>query len=145
MIIIKRKITGVGSLEGLERDTVVLNREDRRRYRQRIRTTKGIEIGIALPTGTLMQDGDVLYLDNDRYIVVEAEKEDMIVIFPENTIRSAMVAYEIGNRHLPISLKGGNIVTPHDRFIEEFLRKESINYERRREAFEPGRRGDHHG
>ncbi|GBE33606.1 urease accessory protein UreE [bacterium BMS3Bbin06] len=69
----------------------------------------------------------------------------MIVIFPENTMRSAMIAYEIGNRHLPISLEGSNIVTPYDRFIEEFLRMESINYERRREAFEPMRRGDHHG
>lgn len=56
-----------------------------------------------------------------------------------------MIAYEIGNRHLPISLEGSNIVTPYDRFIEEFLRMESINYERRREAFEPMRRGDHHG
>ena len=59
MIIIKRKITGVGSLEGLERDTVVLNWEDRRRSRQRIRTTKGVELGIALHTGTVMQDGDL--------------------------------------------------------------------------------------
>ncbi len=145
MIIIKQKITEVGSLEGLERDTVVLKWEDRRRSRQRVRTTKDVELGIALPTGTVLQAGDLLHLDNVRYIVVEAEAEDVIVIFPEDMTRSAMVAYEIGNRHLPISLKGSNIVTPYDRFIEEFLKKESIGYECRREIFEPLRRGGHHG
>ncbi len=145
MLIVRSKVREVKDLRGLERDTVVLNWEDRRRPRQRVRTTKGVELGIALPTGTVMQEGDVLYLNESRYIVVEAEKEDVIVIFPENLSQSALVAYEIGNRHLPICLCKGTIITPYNRLIEEFLKKESIKYECRKETFEPLRRGNHHG
>ena len=145
MLIIRNKVADKKDLKGLERDTLVLNWQDRRRSRQRVRTTKGVELGIPLPTGTVMQEGDLLYRDKRCYIVVEAEKEDVIVIYPADMTQGALVAYEIGNRHHPISLSRERIITPYSRLMEEFLKRESIRYECRKEVFEPLRRGGHHG
>ncbi len=145
MLIIRNKIADKKELKGLERDTLVLNWQERRRSRQRVRTTKGVELGIALPTGTVIQEGDLLYMDERCYIVVEAEKEEVIVIYAEDQTEGALVAYEIGNRHQSISLSRERIITPYSRLMEEFLKRESIRYECRKEVFEPLRRGGHHG
>ncbi|HDH52966.1 MAG TPA: hypothetical protein ENH24_00585 [Nitrospirae bacterium] len=73
-----------------------------------------------------MQDGDILYLDDSRYIIVEAAKDDVIVIYPEDMTEAAFVAYEISNRHLPVSINRNGITTPYNRLLEGLLKKESI-------------------
>ncbi len=146
MILIEQKIMEAKSLDGLEKDTVVLNWEDRNRSRLRLTTAKGIEIGIALPTGTGMQDGDILYLDDSRYIVVEAAKDDVIVIYPEDMTGAAFAAYEIGNRHLPVSInRDGIMMTPYNRLLEDLLKKESVRYKCTRDVFEPIKKAHSHG
>jgi urease accessory protein len=145
MILIDHKKTDINNLAGLERDSVVLNWEDRRKSRQRLRTTKGIEIAVALPTGTILYNGDILYMNNNSYIIVEAAEEDVIVIYPDDMTKGAVIAYEIGNRHLPISINGDSIMTPYNHVLEEYLKKEAIQYGHKRDVFEPVKRGHSHG
>lgn len=146
MILIERmiKITDLQPLDGLERDTIVLGWEERRKPRQRLTTKKGSEIALALPTGTILKDGDILYLDDRCYVTVEEAKEDVIVISPEDLEEGAAIAYEIGNRHLPVSIGKENIVTPQNPQMEEFLKKTAIRYQLRKESFEPTRKGHSH-
>jgi urease accessory protein len=140
----KKKIADLHHLDGLERDTIVLGWEERRKPRQRLMTERGTEIALALSTGTILRDGDILYLDDHCYITVEAAKEDVIMIYPEDMGEGATIAYEIGNRHLPISIGKGNIVTPQNPQMEEFLKKTAIRYQLRKESFEPTRKGHPH-
>lgn len=146
MILIEQKIkiTDLHPLDGLERDTIVLGWEERRKPRQRLTTKKGTEIALALPTGTILKDGDILYIDDHCYITVEEAKEDVIVISPEDMEEGAAIAYEIGNRHLPISIEKETIVTPQNLQMEEFLGKRAIRYQLRKESFEPTRKGHSH-
>jgi urease accessory protein len=146
MILIEQKIklTDLHPLDGLERDTIVLGWEERRKSRQRLTTERGSEITLALPTGTILKDGDVLYIDDRCYLTVEEAKEDVIVISPEDMAEGAAIAYEIGNRHLPISIENGTIVTPQNLQMEEFLKKRAIRYQLRKESFEPTRKGHSH-
>ncbi|MGA2517942.1 MAG: urease accessory protein UreE [Thermodesulfobacteriota bacterium] len=146
MILIEQKIklTDLHPLDGLERDTIVLGWEERRKPRQRLTTKKGSEIALALPTGTILKDGDILYLDDRCYVTVEEAKEDVIVISPEDMAEGAAIAYEIGNRHLPISIENGTIATPQNLQMEEFLKKTAIRYQLRKESFEPTRKGHSH-
>jgi len=140
----KIKIADLHHLDGLERDTIVLGWEERRKPRQRLMTERGTEIALAFSTGTILRDGDILYLDDHCYIAVEAAKEDVIVIYPQDMGEGAAIAYEIGNRHLPISIGKGNIVTPQNPQMEEFLKKTAIRYQLRKESFEPTRKGHPH-
>ena len=146
MILIEQKIkiTDFHHLDGLERDTIVLGWEERRKSRQRLISERGSEIVLALPTGTILKDGDILHLDDRCYVTVEEAKEDVIVISPEDMAEGAAIAYEIGNRHLPISIENGTIVTPQNLQMEEFLKKRAIRYQLRRESFEPTRKGHSH-
>jgi urease accessory protein UreE len=75
---------------------------------------------------------------------VEEAKEDVIVISPEDMAEGAAIAYEIGNRHLPISIENGTIATPQNLQMEEFLKKTAIRYQLRKESFEPTRKGHSH-
>jgi len=145
MLLIEHKITDSDNLAGLERDSVVLNWEERRKSRQRLKTTKGIEIAIALPTGTILYNGDILYINNNSYISVEAAEEDVLVIYSGGMTRGAVIAYEIGNRHLPISINGDTIITPYNHVFEEYLKRESIQYKCKKGIFEPIKRGHAHG
>ena len=146
MKLIERKInvTNGVHLDGLERDAIVLGWEERRRTRQRLTTKKGTEIALALSTGTILTDGDILYMDDRCYIAVEAAKEDVIVIYPEDVEEGAVIAYELGNRHLPVSIGKENIVTLQNPQIEEFLRKTAIRHQLQKESFEPTRKGHSH-
>jgi urease accessory protein len=147
MLVIEKKKADVNpqDLLHLEKDTLILSREDRRRGRRRVRTQKGIEIALALPTGTILKDGDILHVDDRSYIAVEAVKEEVIVIHPGNVTDCALIAYEIGNRHLPISVREGIILTPRDGLLEEFLKRSGTNYKCAEEIFEPTPKAHAHG
>ena len=140
----KIKIADLHHLDGLEKDIIVLGWEERRKPRQRLMSKRGSEIALALSTGTILRDGDILYIDDRCYIVVQAAKEEVIVIYPEDMEEGAVIAYELGNRHLPVSIGKENIVTPQNPQMEEFLRKGAIRHLLRKESFEPTRKGHSH-
>ena len=147
MLVIENKKADINpqDLLHLQKDTLILGREDRGRGRQRVRTQKGIEIALAFPTGTVLKDGDILHVDERSYIAIEAAKEEVLVIYPINITDCAEIAYEIGNRHLPISVKEGKILTPRDGLLEEFLKRNGISYQLTEEIFEPTPRTHTHG
>jgi urease accessory protein len=145
MILIEETIREATIPADAERDTVVMGWEERRRARQRLHTVKGREIAIALPTGTVLTDGDILYVDETFYVSVEAEKEDVLVVPLADATSSAALAYELGNRHLPVSIGHGLLATPYDRLIDEMLAESGLRYERRKEPFEAVRVLHHHG
>ncbi len=60
------------ALAGKARDTLRLTWEERRWTRKKVVTTAGREIALALPTGTVLEPGDVLAVEEDWYLVVEA-------------------------------------------------------------------------
>jgi urease accessory protein UreE len=68
-------------------DTVALTWEER----QRLQTTQGQELALALPTGTRLQAGDLLPAV-DACIEVALAPEDVILITPQNLQEAAFVA-----------------------------------------------------
>jgi len=129
---------------GSEEDTVAMGWQDRRSTRRRIETRKGREIAIALPTGTVLMDGDVLYIGDGFHILVEAEEEEVLVSILDDPTISAFLAYELGNRHLPVAIGHDRLATPYDRLVEDLFSRSGTKYERRIERFEPARVKDHH-
>lgn len=144
-IIVERKPDPAADLAGLRREVAVLDWEERRKSRQRLTTRSGLEIALALPTGSILEDGEIVYRDGERYVAIEAASEDVLCIYPESRQQSALAAYEIGNRHMPISISRGVLSTMLDPLLESHFKKNGIRCERRRVPFEPIRKNHSHG
>jgi len=145
MILIETKPEGPVNTEGLVRDVVVMNWEERRKSRQRLTTAGGIQIALGLPTGSTLEDGEILYMDEERYIIVQAAKEDVLCVFPGDPAEFACTAYEIGNRHLPIAICLHSVMTIFDELLESKFKKVGLRCERGHMPFEPIQRGHAHG
>ncbi|MGD0231436.1 MAG: hypothetical protein ABSC19_13935 [Syntrophorhabdales bacterium] len=145
MIIIEEVLRNVTVPAGSEPDRIIMGWEERRRTRQRVRSLKGREFAIALATGTVLNDGDILYVGQDFHVAVEAEEEDVLVLPFGDASLAALAAYELGNRHLPVSIGHDRLTTPYDRLVEALLASVGITCHRRKERFEPARMSHHHG
>src|SRR2546425_3415927 len=89
-------------LRALERDRLVLSAEERRWTRRRVKTEKGRELLLALPTGSVLEPGHVLYAGPDYYVVIEAAAEAVLAISPRSRDEMVRVAFEVGNRHFTV-------------------------------------------
>ena len=145
MIVIDTIVDSSAVPSGLEKDRLIMDWQERRRSRQRVRTVGGLEFAIALPTGTILREGDLLCVDGGPCVVVEAAEEEVLSISLRQARAGALIAYELGNRHLPVSIQEDRITTPYDHLIEELLGRLAMPYERRKEKFEPITAVRHHG
>ena len=88
--------------QSLERQTIVvleMSCISRRRVRRRLTAPDGLEFGLALPTGTILEPGTVLYATESRAYVVKAALEAVLVIRAKDWVEAARVAHQIGNLH----------------------------------------------
>ena len=128
MIIIEKIVTTQKGMPPSERDIVSLNWEARQKCRQRLRTEAGREIGFALPTGTRLSPGDVLYRDADVEIVVEGKPEKVFALRPEKREAFGLICYQIGNLHRPIGFDDGVILVPYEPVLEKQLTRLGFAY-----------------
>jgi len=102
----------VGALAGLERDSVVLTAEERRWGRRRVKTSRGRELVLALPTGSVLLPGDLLYRGAGWYVTIEAAAEPVLAVAPRSRDEALRVAFEVGNRHFALAIEGERLLVP---------------------------------
>ena len=102
------------------------------------------EIGLFLPRGTVLFDGDLLRTSDDRIIEVEAAPEDVSTISSPDAVLLARVAYHLGNRHVRTQVGPGYIRYRHDRAIDELVRKLGGDVQVEEVPFEPERGAKDH-
>jgi urease accessory protein len=117
-------------------DRVALTWEQRQKSRQKLRTVGGREIALALPTGTRLHAGDLL-ATAEGWIEVQLAAEDLLLIRPRDPKETAFVAYQIGNRHLPLGLAEQTLQTPYERVLAAYLSQQGIPVERIQLPFTP--------
>jgi urease accessory protein len=128
MIIVEEIVTTQKGVSPSERDLVRLGWEARQKCRQRLKTEAGREIGLALPTGTRLSPGDVLYRDADVEIVVEGTPEKVFALRPEKREAFGLACYQIGNLHRPIGFDDGAILVPYEPVLEKQLTRLGFAY-----------------
>ena len=143
-IVTDRRIVEAEELLGLERDVLVLTAEERRWGRRRARTAAGRELALALPTGSVLAAGEVLHVDRDWYVVVEAAMEAVLAVEPRSSEEGLRLAFEVGNRHFTLAWDGARALLPDDPAMEQLLRRMDLPFERRRAVFVPLGRGHRH-
>jgi urease accessory protein len=114
-----RELTTTGEAS----DRLALTWELRRKSRLRATTESGQEIGLFLPRGTVLFEGDLLRTADDRIVEVEAAPEDVSTISSPDAVLLARVAYHLGNRHVRTQVGPGFIRYRHDRATDELVRK----------------------
>ena len=125
------------TLAGRPRDTLCLTWEERRWTRKKVVTTAGREIALALPTGTVLGPGDVLAVEEDWYLVVEARPEPVLALFPESHEAAVHIAFDVGNRHFSLGCDGDTLLVPDDTAMEDLVRRLGVRWERREAVYAP--------
>jgi urease accessory protein len=124
-------------LRAKEEDTLLLTWEQRRWMRGRFTTAQGRKIGIALPTGTMLAPGSILYVGTDWYLKIEAAIESVLEIFPSDYNQAVKIAFEVGNRHFPLALEKSKILVPDDKVMVRLMERLGAPWERRQAIFDP--------
>ena len=117
-------------------DRVALTWDQRQKSRQKLLTLQGCEIALALPTGTRLQAGDLLPAPGG-WIAVELAAEDVLLVRPRSPQETAFVAYQIGNRHLPLEIGEQGLKTLYEPVLKIYLEQQGIPVERTHLPFTP--------
>jgi urease accessory protein len=128
------KVEAKGNLPVI--DTVSLTWEERQKSRQKLHTAHGQEIALALPTGTRLHAGDLLPAPEGG-IEVHLAQEDVLCIRPQNLRETAFVAYQIGNRHLPLDIAEDGLKTLYEPVLAAYFSQQKIAAERLQLPFTP--------
>ena len=131
------------ALRGRERDTLRLTWEERRWTRKRVLTGAGREVALALPTGSVLQPGDVIAIESGWYLVVEGRPEPVLAIAPRDRAEAIRVAFDVGNRHFSLALDGDVILVPDDTAMEQLVERLGVGWERRTAVYDPIGGGGH--
>ena len=116
-------------------ERVALGWEDRLRSRQRVCSDSGTELGVKLPTGQPLKEGDVLFEDEERVVVVAAIPEDVLVLYADSSLDMGRLCYQVGNRHAPICVQDGRVLTPYDSVLEAYFAIMGVRCEKTKEPF----------
>jgi len=143
-VISETHVTVGQRLDGLERDVLVLTAEERRWGRRRVKTAAGRQLVLALPTGSVLTPGHILYMGPDWYVEVEAAAEPVLVITPRSRDEAVRVAFEVGNRHFTLAIDGDRLLVPDDTAMEQLLRRLDVPWKRDHAVFAPVGAGHRH-
>lgn len=110
------------SVKGLEIDLLIVEWHETNKRILHKHTVSGIPVTLKfLQENPDLKDGDILWQDENRIITVEINSCECIVITPYNTLESAAICYEIGNRHLPLFYEGNELLLPYELPIYNLL------------------------
>src|SRR3989454_12404269 len=103
-------------------DTVVLDFDDRHRRRMAMRGTRGLEFLLDLENATVLRGGDALVLDDGRLVEVVAAPEPLAEIRGTDPQHLVLVAWHLGNRHLPTQITARGLRIRRDHVIEAMVK-----------------------
>jgi urease accessory protein len=131
------------ALAGKARDTLCLTWEERRWTRKRVNTTGGREVALALPTGSVLEPGEILVVEDDWYLAVEGRPEPVLAIFPRSREDALRIAFDVGNRHVTLAIEGDALVVPDEPAMTQLVARLGARWERRRAVYTPLGGGGH--
>jgi len=98
-------------------------------------SSKGTEIGLRLSQPLF--DGALLYEDSEKIICLELLPCETTKVNIHGIKEMGRVCFELGNRHLPLSIAETSVSTPFDKPTFEYLEKLGFSCERVTEKFTP--------
>ena len=101
-------------------DTVLIDFDRRHRRRIALKTEAGAEILLDMPHAVRLRDGDGLPVQTG-IVLVRARPESLLEIHAHDEGELVLIAWHLGNRHLPVQLLGDRIRIRADHVIAEMV------------------------
>lgn len=103
-------------LEGKELDFFEIEWYESDKRILRKKTGRGIDIAIkrGVPIQPLLNN-DILICEEKTAVLIAVKPCECIVVLPRNVMEVGTVCYDIGNKHIPVSLAESEIVIPFDK------------------------------
>ena len=121
--------------------TLELDWDVRQKSRFEATDSLGRQLGVFLPRGTLVRDGDVLLAEDGSMMRVIAAPQALLRITPCTTHGKPFdlirAAYHLGNRHVPIELQPDHLKIEPDHVLADMLRAMHLTVQEVHEVFEP--------
>ncbi len=120
---------------------LALSAHQRTSLRGRRRSSCGQELLLQLPRGPALEPGErLLPLDGRVQVVVEPAPEPVLVVRSPDPLVLLQAAYHLGNRHVSLELRPGELRLLEDGVLEELMRQRGLLIEHQLAPFlpEPG-------
>lgn len=121
--------------------TIELDWDVRQKSRFECTDSRGRQLGVFLPRGTLVRGGDVLVAEDGSMVRVIAAPQPVLVIqhvADRGTVFDLIrAAYHLGNRHVAIELKPDHLKIEPDHVLADMLRAMHLVVLETRAPFEP--------
>lgn len=131
---IAEKIYGKYTFTDKKSETVTVEWFERDKKILRKITSSCEEIGIKIEE-TLNQN-DIIFEDDDRVIYIDIAPCDLISVPVTDMKHMGRLCFELGNRHLSLSIDDNTVKCPYDAPTFEYLRKLGFDAEKTHEKFE---------
>jgi len=123
---------------------VALDWDTRQKSRFEALDSAGRRLAVFLPRGRIARGGDVLVGEDGSLIRVDALAQPILVVSPAATLDAASAAlalakaaYHLGNRHVPLEVRGDRLVLEPDHVLAEMLARMGLQVATASGAFEP--------
>lgn len=116
---------------------LVLTFASRRKSRQVVKLDSGEEVGLLLPPGTILRDGDLLESEDGSRIKIKAAQEELMLVTAGDLFLLLRAGYHLGNRHASIELRPDRILLEPDPVLKEMLVGLGLKVELVSETFTP--------
>ncbi|MEM5328158.1 urease accessory protein UreE [Paraburkholderia sp. JHI2823] len=97
----------------------------------------GEEVGVVLPRGTVLRDGDLLVADDGGLVRVIAAAESVLRVRASDRLTLTRAAYHLGNRHTPVEVGAEELKLEADPVLEDMLKRLGAQVERVQLPFQP--------
>ncbi len=122
----------------LERAPVLcLDWDTRSRSRFGARDSRGRELAVFLPRGSVLRDGDALVAADGSLLRVRAAAQAVLQVRADDALLLLRAAYHLGNRHVPLQLASGLLQLEPDPVLADMLRRMGLRTNEAMAAFEP--------
>jgi urease accessory protein len=125
-------------------DTLTLPYDLRQKSRLRATSDGGTEVGLFLPRGTVLHEGDLLRAEDGRVVRVVAAPEPVSVVRTDDALLFARACYHLGNRHVALQIASGELRYPCDHVLDDLVRGLGLSVDHALAPFEP-EHGAYHG
>lgn len=130
-------------------DAAILAHDERHLRRRKIGLMRGERLLVDFPEPLALGQGDLLALDDGRFVEVVASEQELYDIRARDAQHLTELAWHLGNRHLPAAIETDRILIERDHVIKTMLDRLGAAVTEVVEPFEPARgayagHGHHH-
>ncbi len=100
---------------------IVLAHDERHLRRRVLTLVQGDRVLVDLAQATALSDGDRLVLEDGRHVEVIAAEEALLEVRADDPRQLSVLAWHIGNRHLPAQIEADRILIGRDHVIADML------------------------